>query len=88
MVRACADADSPAILRHSRALGFLTGQEGQAMLDAQANAGVLVGLPFSEGRQPFDFSQQARAAFYFRGWGSILGRRWGRGVAMPSWVAL
>jgi len=58
MVRACADADSPAILRHSRALGFLTGQEGQAMLDAQANAGVLVGLPFSEGRQPFDFSQQ------------------------------
>jgi hypothetical protein len=78
LVRACAEADRPAILRHSRSLGFLTGEEGQAMLDAQANAAIMVGLPFSEGRQPFDFSKQASTStFLFEGLPLIFGPRQG-----------
>lgn len=62
LVLACAEADRDTILHHSRQLGFLTGEEGQTMLDAHANAAVLVGVPFNASQQPFDFSKQVRAA--------------------------
>jgi len=60
LVRACADGASrrEEILRLSRSLGFLTGEESQQMLDAHVSAAVLVGEPFAEGHQPFDFGRQ------------------------------
>ena len=60
LVRSCADGPEQRedILRHSRELGFLTGDEGPNMLDAHTNAAVLVGTPFNADRQPFDFGAQ------------------------------
>jgi aarF domain-containing kinase len=49
MVRACADRDREGVLRHSLALGFLTGDEASAMLDAHVEAGFVVGEPFAAG---------------------------------------
>merc|ERR1712070_722822 len=46
------------ILHYSRELGFLTGEENNTMLDAHVRAAVLVGTPFSEDRQPYDFASQ------------------------------
>jgi aarF domain-containing kinase len=47
MVRGCADRDRDAVLQHSLALGFLTGDEAPAMLDAHVEAGFVVGQPFA-----------------------------------------
>ena len=60
MMRACADgpSHSEAILKHSTNLGFLTGKENQTMLDAHVRAALLVGTPFAEGGQPYDFGSQ------------------------------
>lgn len=60
LVRACADGEAQreAILHHSRELGFLTGEEGRTMLDAHTRAAVLVGRPFADGEQPYDFGKQ------------------------------
>ncbi|EOD27219.1 ubiquinone biosynthesis protein coq-8 [Emiliania huxleyi CCMP1516] len=51
-------AQREAILHHSRELGFLTGEEGRTMLDAHTRAAVLVGRPFADGEQPYDFGKQ------------------------------
>lgn len=61
LVRACADGESQraAILHHSHRLGFLTGGESREMLDAHVRAAALVGSPFGDGVQPYDFGNQA-----------------------------
>ena len=54
MVQACARGDREEVLRSSRSLGFLTGDETPVMLDAHCEAGIAVGRPFAaEGG--FDF---------------------------------
>ncbi len=54
MVRACAERDAPGIVRHSTAMGFLTGDESKVMLDAHCEAAVVVGTPFAfEGAYDF-----------------------------------
>jgi len=60
LVRACAEGppQREAILHHSHRLGFLTGGESDTMLDAHVNAAVLVGSPFRQGAQPFNFGAQ------------------------------
>ena len=47
-VVACANSDGDAVIKMSRRLGFLTGMESDIMLDAQVQAGFVVGLPFSK----------------------------------------
>lgn len=47
MVRACAEGDGEGIVKRSMALGFLTGDESQVMLDAHVQAAIAVGTPFS-----------------------------------------
>ena len=56
MVYYCAEQDRDGVLRASRELGFLTGEESDLMLDTHVEAGFTVGLPFSE-KGNFDFSQ-------------------------------
>jgi len=51
MVRACADRDRAGVLAHSTSLGFLTGDEAPAMLDAHVEAGFVVGEPFAAGER-------------------------------------
>lgn len=60
LVRACADGDArrDEILHLSHALGFLTGDEEKAMLDAHVRAATVVGAPFAADAQPFDFGEQ------------------------------
>jgi len=60
MVRACAEgvAQREEILRYSRELEFLTGEESDLMLEAHVNAAVVVGSPFAAGAQPYDFATQ------------------------------
>ena len=54
MVQACARGDRDEVVRASRSLGFLTGDETPVMLDAHCEAGIAVGRPFAtEGG--FDF---------------------------------
>lgn len=47
-VLACANKDREAVIEMSRRLGFITGMESEVMLEAHAQAGFVVGLPFSE----------------------------------------
>ncbi|XP_024018175.1 protein ABC transporter 1, mitochondrial [Morus notabilis] len=47
MVLACANGDRDAVIEMSQRLGFLTGMESEIMLEAHAQAGFVVGLPFS-----------------------------------------
>jgi len=60
MVRSCAEgvSEREAILTHSTNLGFLTGEENTTMLDAHVSAALLVGEPFCEPLQPYDFGAQ------------------------------
>lgn len=60
LMRACAEGDAQReqILHYSRELAFLTGDESKTMLDAHVRAAVLVGTPFAEKRQPYDFASQ------------------------------
>tara|TARA_B100000513_G_scaffold195516_1_gene126375 strand:- start:6084 stop:6920 length:837 start_codon:yes stop_codon:yes gene_type:complete len=60
LMLACAGghAQREQILHYSRELEFLTGEENDTMLDAHVRAAVLVGTPFSEDRQPYDFAAQ------------------------------
>lgn len=46
-VLACANGDRDAVIEMSQRLGFLTGMESEIMLEAHAQAGFVVGLPFS-----------------------------------------
>lgn len=47
MVVACANGERDVVIEMSKRLGFLTGEESEAMLDAHVQAGFIVGLPFS-----------------------------------------
>ncbi|XP_011025283.1 PREDICTED: LOW QUALITY PROTEIN: aarF domain-containing protein kinase 4 [Populus euphratica] len=47
MVVACANGERDVVIEMSKRLGFLTGEESEAMLDAHVQAGLIVGLPFS-----------------------------------------
>lgn len=47
MVVACANGERDDVIEMSKRLGFLTGEESEAMLDAHVQAGFIVGLPFS-----------------------------------------
>ncbi|KAJ6729704.1 hypothetical protein OIU85_020596 [Salix viminalis] len=47
MVVACANGERDVVIEMSKRLGFLTGEESEAMLDAHVQAGFVVGLPFS-----------------------------------------
>ena len=47
MVHACAERDRQGVLDASTNLGFLTGDESRAMLDAHVEAAFIVGEPFS-----------------------------------------
>ncbi|KAG9146993.1 hypothetical protein Leryth_005247 [Lithospermum erythrorhizon] len=48
MVVACASGDSEAVIEMSKRLGFLTGLESEVMLEAHAQAGFIVGMPFAK----------------------------------------
>ncbi|KAM8794040.1 atypical kinase COQ8B, mitochondrial-like [Eudromia elegans] len=60
VVRAAAAGDRDGVLRESRALGFLTGYESQAMEAAHAEAALILGEAFA-GAEPFDFGAQTAA---------------------------
>lgn len=47
MVHACAERDRQGVIDSSIRLGFLTGDESRAMLDAHVEAGFIVGEPFA-----------------------------------------
>ncbi|KAF9687993.1 hypothetical protein SADUNF_Sadunf02G0150900 [Salix dunnii] len=47
MVVACANGERDVVIEMSKRLGFLTGEESEAMLDAHVQAGFVVGQPFS-----------------------------------------
>ncbi len=54
MVHACAERDGPEVIHRSVRLGFLTGDEGEVMLEAHTQAGFAVGTPFgTEGLYDF-----------------------------------
>ena len=58
MVYACAERDREGMLAASYQLGFLTGDESRAMLDAHVEAGFIVGEPFSEEyAEGYDFAR-------------------------------
>ena len=58
MVYACAERDREGMIEASQALGFLTGDESRAMLDAHVEAGFIVGEPFSEEyAEGYDFAR-------------------------------
>eukprot|EP00123_Amoebidium_parasiticum_P015237 comp22848_c1_seq1/m.36011 comp22848_c1_seq1/g.36011 ORF comp22848_c1_seq1/g.36011 comp22848_c1_seq1/m.36011 type:complete len:664 (-) comp22848_c1_seq1:949-2940(-) len=57
VIKAAADRDKDTIIEASRELGFLTGYESQMMLDAHAEAVLILGEPFNMDG-PFDFSKQ------------------------------
>lgn len=48
MVLACANVDREAVMEMSRRLGFLTGLESEVMLEAHAQAGFIIGMPFAK----------------------------------------
>lgn len=58
MVRACAARDEDTVLRMSRELGFLTGDESAAMNAAHVGAALAVGAPFAA-PGPYDFGAAA-----------------------------
>lgn len=55
LIHACAKEDREAILRWSKELGFLTGEETQEMIAAHVAASMAVGEPFRSD-EPFDFA--------------------------------
>lgn len=55
LVWAAANRDRDTILRVSREMGFLTGDESEDMTRAHVEAGLVVGEPFIS-NQPFDFA--------------------------------
>lgn len=75
LVVACAEGEGKGgeIIERSIRLGFLTGEESEQMVQAHVSAAALVGEPFSEGRQPFNFGQQER---------EVDGGGWAEGVDM------
>lgn len=46
MVYACAEKDGDEVIHRSVRLGFLTGDEGEVMMEAHTQAGFAVGTPF------------------------------------------
>ncbi|CDF41298.1 unnamed protein product [Chondrus crispus] len=58
LIRACAARDRQAVIDHSVALGFLTGEESKEMLHAHVQASFAVGEPFQEQNRDkgFDFT--------------------------------
>lgn len=55
LVWASASRDSDTIMRVSKELGFLTGDETQEMMNAHLQSGLVIGEPFVE-HKPFDFA--------------------------------
>lgn len=55
IVWASANKDGETLMAQSRMMGFLTGEENDAMLDAHRLSGFTVGEPFYRGDEPFDF---------------------------------
>lgn len=61
VLRAAAQRDRKACQEYSLKLGYLTGLESQAMLDAHIDSILVLGEPFSRkfsGDEPYDFSSQ------------------------------
>jgi len=54
MIHCCAERDRAGVLHYSTELGFLTGSESKATLDAHVESGFIVGEPFSMDG-PYDF---------------------------------
>lgn len=54
LVWSAANRDTPALMKVSHELGFLTGDESRQMLQAHEEAGLVVGEPFVH-QKPFDF---------------------------------
>jgi predicted unusual protein kinase regulating ubiquinone biosynthesis (AarF/ABC1/UbiB family) len=57
VVAAAARQDADAVHRHSIQLGFLTGEENDAMREAHVESVLILGEPFRRDR-PFDFARQ------------------------------
>jgi len=55
LVWAAANKDRESLIEVSKTLGFLTGDESSEMIDAHAEAGMVVGEPFLT-HEPFDFA--------------------------------
>lgn len=53
LVKASADQDRNEIIRVSRDMGFLTGEESQEFLEAHASAAMITGEPFRGGTYDF-----------------------------------
>uniref|UniRef100_A0A0V0J662 ABC1 atypical kinase-like domain-containing protein n=1 Tax=Schistocephalus solidus TaxID=70667 RepID=A0A0V0J662_SCHSO len=58
LIKAAADGNKEAILEHSRNLGFLTGYETKAFVDAHTEAVSILGEAFAS-KEPFDFGRQS-----------------------------
>ncbi|KAG5490608.1 hypothetical protein JKF63_00729 [Porcisia hertigi] len=58
VVTAAANGDRETIIAKSIALGFLTGREVEEMLDAHCASVLLLGKPFKDRVQAFDFAAQ------------------------------
>ncbi|KAL7695679.1 ABC1 protein [Lotmaria passim] len=58
VVTAAATGDRPAIIDKSIRLGFLTGREVKEMIDAHCASVLLLGKPFANRDEPFDFAAQ------------------------------
>jgi aarF domain-containing kinase len=58
VVKAAATGDLPMIIDKSIQLGFLTGRESKEMLDAHCASVLLLGKPFENRSEPFDFAAQ------------------------------
>lgn len=54
MVYACSKRDREGVIASSIKLGFLTGDESKAMLDAHCESGFIIGEPFAS-EKPYDF---------------------------------
>lgn len=56
------NSDRDAILHHSEAIGFLTGEESQEMYNAQYTGTMIIGEPFrTKGDELYDFGAQELA---------------------------
>ena len=66
--------DSQLIYEGNREVGFLTGEEGRELLDAQISSVLVIGEPFAT-EEPFDFGNQNLASRIYDKLPVLLGQR-------------
>ena len=71
MVVACAERDRQGLVEASIALGFLTGEEAEVLIDAHCEAGFQVGKPFA-GEGVYDFAANRDMTRRVAGLGKVM----------------